>query len=585
MAGKLRALSLGKLVRIDTDKSRGELPSLPSTPSTSASSASSSPAHSPLERSSSKLPLLTSSQKRSILFTSSTSNPSLSPPSNFQSTFASSITKAQSIGRRQRWKFEPPLPETPLSLVVKSLNEKTRGIRQQAEDRPEPFEKCSSVAIPILSNLRLRDIAQLQFASCATCRFCHSPENNKLLAPIFSYRPKWVSYIDMPSVCELYADDASLVSLGQNQEFCTCLQLCTSLKKLYCSMNGKLMAQLFSRALSNLRGLIVLDVSQNRLAIDDRGLIPKAEKLDCFFPALPSRLRVLDLSHNLLGDNHAYLLVDALDASFTNSGCGLEELLLRSNMLGNGSGFAFGRLMRSPAGADLQRLDMRTNRVEAEGACAMLDALYLHSRMKEMRVGYNRQNTKQDLDTARVASILLQKALSEKSANQLELLDLNNVRVGDLGAQRLASAIARNSLLRRLDLAFNSIGPDGAKAIAGALEQNCYLKELDLRDNEIGDEGAYSFATALLKNTTLRRLQLARNGISGRGALSLRSAIGENDELCIEFGASGDESSQLQGLMSRTPSLANLRFMRGAERESFGIQGSGDQLRSLMFSY
>jgi len=256
-------------------------------------------------------------------------------------------------------------------------------------------------------------------------------------------------------------------------------------------------------------------------------------------------------------------------------------LRLRSNYLGNVAGISLGQLMKSPAGAKLWRLDMRTNRVEEEGACAMLDALRHHPQMREMRVGYNRQNMKQDMETTQLACILLRRALATDSCNRLEMLDLNNVRVGNDGMKRMSLALALNTLLKRLDLTFNSIGPEGAKALAHALERNRHLQHLDLRDNEVADEGAQALAQSLVQNqgdSALRKLLLARNEISPHGGMSLLAAIRAHEKLHIDFGATG---GRLQGLMNRTPTMTDYLYMRDVERE---ISQNTEGLTSLMFS-
>jgi len=361
------------------------------------------------------------------------------------------------------------------------------------------------------------------------------------------------------------------------------LEACSSLTGLYCAHNTHMDVDFLERALRKLPQIRVLDISHSHAGIAGLGHFQKPKSLGPLFGAMP-RLRVLDLSYNMLSDQHAYDLVTALEASTEASGEPfLEELLLRSNYLGNGAGFAFGQLMQSLAGSKLWRLDMRTNRVESEGACSMLDALQVHPRMKEIRVGYNKQNSKEDLQTANLASMLLQKALSEKSQNLLEVLDLNNVRVGDVGARRLSVALAKNTRLRRLDLAFNAIGPEGAESIAKALTSNSVLQELDLRDNELGDEGAQAMSKGLMENTTLSRLQVARNGIGNIGALALLGAVRQNEDLQVEFGASGDGASRLQGMLSRAPSMADLRTMRDAEREA-NAANTQEEHMTLMFA-
>lgn len=211
----------------------------------------------------------------------------------------------------------------------------------------------------------------------------------------------------------------------------------------------------------------------------------------------------------------------------------------------------------------------------------MLNALKSHPRMREMRVGYNRQNTTQDLATAGLACLLIQKALGTKSLCRLEMLDLNNVRIGDEGMQRMAVALGSNNVLKRLDVCFNSIGLDGMRALSNALAQNQGLESLDIRDNEAGDDGAEALSLGLQTNYTLRKLKIARNEIGSRGAIALRSAMKGNPKLVLDFGNSGASSYLLQGLVNRTPRMCDLQFLRESMREN----ASAANHTSNFFSY
>jgi len=244
------------------------------------------------------------------------------------------------------------------------------------------------------------------------------------------------------------------------------------------------------------------------------------------------------MSYNLLRDEHCVLLVDAL-VEHAGDTPHLEHLTLRSNYLGNAAAHALSELMRLPAGSRLRRLDMRTNQVGSGGACALLGALPVHPRMQEIRLGYNRQNSSQDLETCDLVCVLLHKAIAAGSSARLQVLDLNNVRVGDLGARRIAQALVRNRLLRQLHMAFNSLGPDGADAFADALDTNRCLQVLDIRDNEAGDAGAEALARGLHDNFAMRRLHVARNFIGPRGAKALMGAVQQNPRLVVDFGAGG----------------------------------------------
>jgi len=407
----------------------------------------------------------------------------------------------------------------------------------------------------LLKYFKPLDIVAFDAGSRASNSFCRGPTTSKLIVPVFMYRRQWAQHLDLASVEALFADDMKLTSMRDNERFAGWLAMCAGLREMYCAHNGNLIVQMFAKALINLRNLTVLDLSHNHMASDSRSEFRRDQPLGPLFSSLPPQLRLLDLSYNLLRDDHMTLLVESLESSFANGGRCLEQLVVRSNYLGNGSGFQFANYLKSLAGAHLWRLDLRTNQVEATGACAMLGALPAHPSMREMRVGYNRNNTKQDLETAKVAFFLLQKALSVKSSNCLDMLDLNNVRIGDEGITQMAMALRSNKQLTRLDIAFNSIGPDGARALASALKSNQRLEHLDLRDNDVEDDGAEALARGLQKNGSMKRLLVARNGVTTRGAAAFGVAMKANPRLTVDFGASGASTTQLHSLMRRTPRI------------------------------
>eukprot|EP00930_Biecheleria_cincta_P039989 TRINITY_DN27436_c0_g1_i1.p1 TRINITY_DN27436_c0_g1~~TRINITY_DN27436_c0_g1_i1.p1 ORF type:complete len:650 (+),score=136.78 TRINITY_DN27436_c0_g1_i1:61-2010(+) len=643
---KARSFSLSKVVRsprqLQDRCNVSALPSLPSTPSTAASLAGgSSPSRailSPELADSPSSPLSTASSSPfspGLRLAAADETPS-SPLSPASPTFSGmrrasatsrilpSLNSKRSTGQakaaKTSLKASTSMGFKPAKMQMERLGSSSqlRGVGQERlaralnfsaafdsrDDRPEleaePGESIHGEAVPsakdavwakrdgeavwVLKHLRLRDIASLQLVSRSCHNFCRSSESQKTILPTFLFHRRWVDHLDFQFVEIVNADDSNFVTMAQNQEFAELLKSCSSLRELYCARNTRLDMRILAQGVKSCSQLAVLDVSHCRLALDDSMRWARPQKLAPLLAALRPRLRLLDLSYNLLGDDHAYEIVTALeDLTEATGEAHIEELLLRGNYLGNGAGHVFGQFMQSKAASCLWRLDMRTNAVEAEGACSLLTALQKHPYMREMRVGYNKQNKAEDLETAKLASVLLQKALGSKSNNKLEVLDLNNVRVGDTGARRIALALVENSLLRRLDLAFNSIGPEGAEAFASALEKNYTLQELDLRDNELGDEGACALAKGLRQNSGLKRVQLARNGIGPSGALALMQAIRENEELHIEFGASGDGSARLQGMLSRAPSLADLHAIREAEREFTAPQDTREQM-TLMFA-
>lgn len=114
--------------------------------------------------------------------------------------------------------------------------------------------------------------------------------------------------------------------------------------------------------------------------------------------------------------------------------------------------------------------------------------------------------------------------------NNLEILNLSNNKIGDNGAQ----ALATNTALKSLILDANKVGNDGAQALfkmanltrlhlennqiksytGYALVNNTNLKELRLSGNSIGDD----WIQGMVNNTTLTSLHLFNSRIETRGA-------------------------------------------------------------------
>jgi hypothetical protein len=410
----------------------------------------------------------------------------------------------------------------------------------------------SGHAPQVVQFLKLHEIVALSMASTCLASFCRAPLSRKLLVPVFYREKRHAPHVEPTSIQVMYADHQVLTSFDRQEEFFRWQAECTDLRCLYCAQCENMLGAQLAKSLATMSRLAVLDLAHNHLAVDARGSFKRDQPLQPLFDALPPRLRTLDLSHNLLRDEHAKQLVSALIEKAGDT-WHLEHLMLRSNYIGDEGAFALGEFMQLEASAGLLRLDLRTNQVDAQGACALLGALRVHPRMQEIRLGYNRHNTKQELETCDLACLLLQKAIATTSQARLQVLDLNNVRVADLGALRISQALRGNALLRQLYMTFNSIGKDGAGAFADALVTNRCLEILDVRDNEVGDDGAEALAKGLHDNFTMRKLLIARNEVGRRGAKALGHAVQQNPTLTVDFGASGAGTSGLQEMVRLTP--------------------------------
>lgn len=88
------------------------------------------------------------------------------------------------------------------------------------------------------------------------------------------------------------------------------------------------------------------------------------------------------------------------------------------------------------------------------------------------------------------------------------LLFFNNI------ADTLAAALAHNSSLRTINLAYNNIGVKGATALADALKRNPSVTSLSLHKNNVGVEGVRAIAEAIDKhNTRLVALDISKCGL------------------------------------------------------------------------
>ena len=98
----------------------------------------------------------------------------------------------------------------------------------------------------------------------------------------------------------------------------------------------------------------------------------------------------------------------------------------------------------------------------------------------------------------------------------LEHVNLNNCRIGPVGAQHLAWALCVNTSVKTLKLGGNLLGDEGAKALAEMLggngaessgTVNTTLEHVDLSSCNIGPVGAQHLAQALCVNTSVKTLK------------------------------------------------------------------------------
>ena len=172
--------------------------------------------------------------------------------------------------------------------------------------------------------------------------------------------------------------------------------------------------------------------------------------------------------------------------------------------------------------------------------------------------------------SSKVAQLLQRVSKDDAS---LTWLDLSGSRIGDTSVRRVASALAQNGSVVRVDLGGNTIGPRGLKHLCEALRARpVALASLNLRANPIGDQGAALLAEligsacpsslcvtqcsmghvgmalladALRTTTRLRELFVAEHGMGQAQKQLLREALEHNASLLVLYGVEDAEVGEL----------------------------------------
>ena len=139
----------------------------------------------------------------------------------------------------------------------------------------------------------------------------------------------------------------------------------------------------------------------------------------------------------------------------------------------------------------------------------------------------------------------------------IENLYLSGYPIGDTGVSLISKAVRETATLKTLILFDCGITSKGAENLATSLAHNNSLKKLDIGWNSLKDEGVSHIAEALKQNTQLKELWIGWCGMSDRGVASLSSSLRVNNSLkVLDMGGANVTISQ-EGLSTITRSLAN----------------------------
>jgi Ran GTPase-activating protein (RanGAP) involved in mRNA processing and transport len=240
----------------------------------------------------------------------------------------------------------------------------------------------------------------------------------------------------------------------------------------------------------------------------------------CHELAENTTLRSLNLSQNQFGAEGAA----ALGRLLSQANCGITELDVSGNKIGpEGAKHLADAFERN---GSLRVVDMRGTGLGNAGVLTVATSLEVNDSIQMIHV-----TRSGDVSSKSMGELTRQLAINTQSLTLKAVLPLvlNNDPTmstiamigdgegsvfGDLSANLLALALAKNHTVTTIDLRNNDITSEGAEYFADMLEDNKSITEFNLSSNRIDDEGARAFIRIMSANDTLRVLDLSGNPIS-----------------------------------------------------------------------
>lgn len=227
-------------------------------------------------------------------------------------------------------------------------------------------------------------------------------------------------------------------------------------------------------------------------------------------------LRTLDLGFNRITDKGATLLAKALEQN-----CSLESLYLSGNEIGPAGVQALAQALAT--NTTLKSLHLSGNNIGEDGAKDLAEGLKINTSLRSLYIGTNGIGSN--------GMRCLAEAL--RVNRTLEELTLGQNKIGSEGIKHLAATFMSGDVsLTTLEIGKNGIDREGALALAKALAaQPNSLQNLYFDNNPIGDTGASAFGALLAKNGVLRVLDLSYTQMSLLGLRDLSMGLSYSTSL------------------------------------------------------
>jgi hypothetical protein len=165
----------------------------------------------------------------------------------------------------------------------------------------------------------------------------------------------------------------------------------------------------------------------------------------------------------------------------------------------------------------VESLILRSNRLTDASLQSLSNALRHNPTLKSLNLSFNRMIT----NAGWVAFLTSLRGIV------LEILDMSDNSIGDIGINALTNALENNFSLRKLRLSGNLIGDIGVTAISTILRHpHSTLEKLDISRNSISDIGMNALTNALVSNRMLKELSIYENpGVTPAGWVNFATVL------------------------------------------------------------
>ncbi|KAH8617741.1 putative Leucine Rich repeat [Trypanosoma vivax] len=266
-----------------------------------------------------------------------------------------------------------------------------------------------------------------------------------------------------------------------------------------------------------------LDNNTSEVSLSNRSVPLKDVDVVCIAEALRTTkhcVRVLNIEGNSFGLPGLQALLEAIEL---NPGI-VRELRLGRNKLKDQAAVVIGHML-SRSGCGLKVLDLSENDITKLGVIPIAAALGNES-CDIVELSFH--NNKIEAD----AAAYLGQAL--RQAGRLKHLHLGYNAIRETGATQLARCIPLSANLSTLDLTANRIGASGGKELARALmSSSCNIQRLNLRHNLFDSETIELFADVLSNNTSLIQLFLGFMNPAPKSAALVLAAVPNNRSMLL----------------------------------------------------